>query len=98
MAKFIKYGFVQDGPSHVTGLLSGVMFIDILVGKSFNMARTFWNELVRSNCNYLDENSRAPSWVHAGNKDWWALLTGFVIATFEKELTDIRLFGAIKAT
>lgn len=34
------------------GLLPGVMFRDIPVGKGFNMAKTLRNEFVHNQCNY----------------------------------------------
>lgn len=71
MARFIKFGFLQDGPpTHVTGLLPEVMFRDAIVGESFSMARTFRSEFVRDKRDYLAENFRAPNWIHTGNKDW----------------------------
>lgn len=41
VAKFIMSRFEQDGaPTHVTCLLSSLMFRDVLVGESFSMAKT----------------------------------------------------------
>lgn len=57
IVKFIKSLFIQDGlPTHVTGLLSRVIFRDILVGENFSMARTFKNEFSRDKHDYLAKN------------------------------------------
>lgn len=99
LAKFVKYGFMQDGPpTHVTSLLLRVIFRDILGGESFNMAKTFRNEFVRNKCDYPVETFGAPGWAHAENKNWSAFLMGFIISKFEKVHIDMRLLGTIKAT
>lgn len=99
VAKFIKLGFIHDGPpTHVAGLLPGVMFRDVSVGESFNVARIFRNEFLQSKRDYPTENFRALGWIHARHKDWWALLTVFELTEFERELVDIGLLGVIRAT
>lgn len=86
VAKFIKLGFIHDGPpTHVAGLLPGVMFRDVSVGESFNVARIFRNEFLQSKRDYPTENFRALGWIHARHKDWWALLTVFELTEFERE-------------
>lgn len=74
------------------------MFRDAPVGESFSMARTFRNKFVRDKLEYPAEKFRAPSWVHTGNKDWWALLKGFVLKMFESKLKEIGLYRAVRAT
>lgn len=49
---------------------------------------TFKNEFVRDISEYPAKNFRATTWIHVGNKDWWALLTGFVLNKFERELAE----------
>lgn len=61
------------------------------------MAKTFGNEFVMGKLDYPAENFRVPSWIHERNKNQWALLTKFVLANFQKELKDIRLFVAVRA-
>lgn len=76
----------------MTGFFPRAMFKDVTVSENFSMARTFRNEFIRDKRDYLTKNFNAPSWIHEGNKDWRALLTGFILKRFEKKLVDIRLF------
>lgn len=80
------------------GLLLGIIFRDISVDESFNMARTFQNELVKNKGECPAKNFSAPGCIHVGVKDWWALLTGFVLTKFEKELSNIGFFNVVRAT
>lgn len=99
VVKFLKYGFVQDkSPTHVIGLLLRIIFWDVPIGESFSIDRIFRTEFIHSKGEYLAKNFRAPGWIHTGSKDCWVLLTGIILDKFERELVDIVLFKATRAT
>lgn len=62
------------------------------------MVRNLKNELVKSKHNYLIENFCMPGWMNYIKKDWWALLTKFILNRYKAKLQELGLYRAIKAT
>lgn len=88
----------QDGPpTHVIGLLPGLLVRDLSATEIPSMVRTFKNEFAIIDCDYPSKNFWMSSWIHYGKRDWWAILIGFILAKCKDHLKKIWLHEAIRA-
>jgi len=85
-------------PRPVIDLYPSFIGKDIPVGENPSMARTFLNQFVKDHKNYLATDFRTPGWAHSMKKQWWSLLTDYILDQFSGELERLGLYEAIRAT
>jgi len=71
---------------------------DAPVGKNPAMVPTFFNQFIKADGNYPATYFRTPGWVHCTKKQWWSSLTMYVLEYFGKDLKQLGLHEAVRAT
>jgi len=85
-------------PRPVIGLYPGLADKYVPPGENLAMSRTFLNQFVKADGNYLMTDFRTPCWVHSTKKQWWSQLTTYILDHFSGKLKRLGFYEVVGAT